>query len=387
MSFKVGSQRSIRNLRMNVLGIPVASGLPQGYRIWSWGYNNYGQLGTDDKTHRSSPVQIISGGTDWVTVAAGYRNSVGIKNDGTLWTWGNNADGQLGDNTIIHRSSPVQTVAGGTNWKQCSAGYSMAAIKTDGTLWTWGRGNSGELGDNTAIKKSSPVQTFSGGTDWSTVTMGSSHAMAIKTNGTLWLWGANNYGQIGDNSSIAKSFPVQTVSGGTNWAKLSKTIGSTVSAAIKTDGTLWLWGRGGTGAMGDNTSIAKSSPVQTIAAGTNWANVATSIHVVATKTDGTLWTWGYSSFGALGDNTIIDKSSPVQTIAGGTNWKDMGVHNFWSVATKTDGTLWMWGRNTYGNLGDTTTTDKSSPIQTIAGGTNWLSPIGAGGNHTIILRT
>jgi len=387
MSFKVGSQRSIRNLRMNVLGIPVASGLPEGFRMWAWGYNNYGQLGTNDKTHRSSPVQIISGGADWVTVAAGYRNSVGIKNDGTLWTWGQNVDGQLGDGTIIHRSSPVQTVSGGTNWKQASAGYSMAAIKTDGTLWLWGRNDDGELGDNTIIKKSSPVQTFSGGTDWSTVTLGSAHAMAIKTNGTLWMWGNNAYGQIGDNSSIKKSQPVQTVSGGTNWAKLAKTIGGTASAAIKTDGTLWLWGRGGTGAMGDNTSISKSSPVQTIAGGTNWANVAISIHTVATKTDGTLWTWGYGAMGALGDNTIIDKSSPVQTAASGTNWKDIANNNFWTSAIKTDGTLWMWGRNTYGNLGDFTTIDRSSPIQTYAGGNNWRSPIGFGGNHTIILRT
>ena len=332
--------------------------------LWTWGTNNWGQLGDGTTINKSSPVQTIAAGTNWKQVAAGEYCSTAIKTDGTLWTWGFNLEGQIGDNTTISKSSPVQTIAGGTNWKQVSVSRHVAAIKTDGTLWTWGSNVYGQLGDGTTIDKSSPVQTIAAGTNWKQVAAGSGITAVIKTDGTLWMWGNNGYGQLGDGTRITKSSPVQTIAGGTNWAQVSIS-GFRFVAAIKTDGTLWTWGSNYYSGLGDGTTIDKSSPVQTIAGGTNWKQVSGSS---AIKTDGTLWVWGFNNYyGNLGDGTTISKSSPVQTIAGGTNWKQVSG----SSAIKTDGTLWTWGYNNDGSLGDGTTIDKSSPVQTIAGGTNW----------------
>ena len=190
-----------------------------------------------------------------------------------MWTWGNNYSGQLGDGTTINKSSPVQTIAGGTNWNQVSAGYDyVTAIKTDGTLWAWGDNSSGPLGDNTTIPKSSPVQTIAGGTNWKQVSAGFNNTASIKTDGTLWMWGLNSSGQLGDNTIVRKSSPVQTIAGGTNWKQVSAGFNS--AAAIKTDGTLWMWGGNSKGQLGDGTRISKSSPVQTIAGGTNWKQVS-----------------------------------------------------------------------------------------------------------------
>jgi alpha-tubulin suppressor-like RCC1 family protein len=358
--------------------------------LWTWGRNGAalfgnGMLGDNTITHRSSPVQTIAGGTNWKQVASLFYFSSAIKTDGTLWNWGSNNSGQLGDNSITHRSSPVQTVSGGTNWKQVACGGTHAAcIKTDGTLWLWGRNANGQLGDNSITHRSSPVQTVAGGTNWKLVACGAYYIAAIKTDGTLWTWGRNTNGQLGINDITHRSSPVQTVSGGTNWKLVAG--GYYHIASIKTDGTLWTWGINNYGQLGDNSITHRSSPVQTVAGGTNWKLVAGGYyHTACIKTDDTLWTWGQNANGALGDNTIVHRSSPVQTVAGGTNWKQVagGITNI--VSIKTDGTLWLWGVNTNGSLGDNTVTNKSSPIQTVAGGTNWKL-VASGGYHTICIR-
>jgi alpha-tubulin suppressor-like RCC1 family protein len=150
--------------------------------LWNWGRNNYGQLGDSTTASKSSPIQTIAGGTNWKQVTCGYMHTAAIKTDGTLWTWGYNYYGRLGDSTISHRSSPIQTIAGGTNWKQVSGGYfHTAAIKTDGTLWNWGDNYYGQLGDSDrATPKSSPVQTIAGGTNWKQVACGYQHTAAIQ---------------------------------------------------------------------------------------------------------------------------------------------------------------------------------------------------------------
>jgi alpha-tubulin suppressor-like RCC1 family protein len=156
--------------------------------LWTWGTNTSGELGTGDTSYYSSPVQTIAGGTNWKQVSCGGFGNISqmgaVKTDGTLWMWGYNFFGQLGTNDRVARSSPVQTVAVGTNWKQvaCSS-YQTAAIKTDGTLWLWGNNDYGQLGTNDTLRRSSPVQTVAGGTDWKQVASGYLNTAAIKTDG------------------------------------------------------------------------------------------------------------------------------------------------------------------------------------------------------------
>lgn len=358
-----------------------------GNQLWSAGSNTYGGIGDNTRTVRSSPVQTITAGTNWVQGTVGDMCAAAVKSDGTLWTWGYNVVGGLGTGNTTHRSSPVQTVAGGNTWRTVAAGaYHMAAIKTDGTLWAWGSGTGGELGDNANVSRSSPVQTVAGGNVWKSVVCGDSSTYAIKTDNTLWVWGINNTGQLGTNNITSYSSPVQTVAGGTNWKQVSAATKSvyqgTSTGAVKTDGTLWMWGLNAWGQLGTNNITYYSSPVQTVAGGTNWKQVSCGYyHTAAVKTDGTLWLWGQEAYGELGNNSNgTPKSSPVQTVAGGTNWKQVSCGNGvqgdgygpgFTAAIKTDGSLWVWGDNTQYQLGTGNNTTRSSPVQTAAGGTNW----------------
>ena len=357
--------------------------------LWTCGWNGYGQLGDNTTTRRSSPVQTIAFGTNWKQASGGRTHAVAIKTDGTLWTWGGAGYGQLGDNTTTRRSSPAQTIAYGTNWKQvASAADHVTAIKTDGTLWLWGKNTFGQLGDNSVTQRASPVQTIALGTNWMQVSSGYcyNHIACIKTDGTLWIWGDNTNGKLGDNTTTKRSSPIQTIAFGTNWKQAS--CGFEYMAAIKTDGTLWCWGYNSNGQLGDNTILRRSSPVQTVAFGTNWKQVSCGYtHTTAIKTDGTLWAWGYNtSFGCLGDNTTINRSSPVQTVAYGTNWKQASSFFRSTAAIKTDGTLWYWGNNGYGQLGNNTVTSRSSPVQTVMYGANWKEVSFGGFGHTAAIQ-
>jgi alpha-tubulin suppressor-like RCC1 family protein len=223
----------------------------------------------------------------------------------------------LGDGTIVDKSSPVQ-IGALSDWSQVSAGSNHSlATKTNGTLWAWGLNGSGQLGDGpNFVNKSSPIQ-IGALSDWSQVSGGGNHSLAIKTNGTLWAWGAATSGQLGDGTTVSKSSPVQ-IGALSDWSQVSG--GGSHSLAIKTNGTLWAWGRGNEGQLGDGTTVSKSSPIQ-IGALSDWSQVRGAGNAsLAIKTDGTLWAWGLGASGQLGDGTIVNKSSPVQ-IGALTNWE------------------------------------------------------------------
>jgi alpha-tubulin suppressor-like RCC1 family protein len=306
-----------------------SAGIKTDGTLWTWGSNVYGQYGnTSEYTSGFSPVTTVAGGTNWKQVSCGYAYSAAIKTDGTLWTWGQNSYqgigyGQLGDGTTIARLSPVTTAGGGTNWSQVSCGaFYTVGIKTDGTLWTWGRNDSCQLGDGTTIHKSSPVTTVAGGTNWSQVSA-QYHTTGIKTDGTLWTWGANYDGRLGDGTTVSKSSPVNVAGGGTNWSQVS--VGFYHTAAIKTDGTLWTWGGNSYRQLGDGTTVQKSSPATVSGGGTNWKQISCgALHTTALKTDGTLWAWGRNGYGLLGTGvSSLYTSSPATVISGNLEWKQI----------------------------------------------------------------
>ena len=354
--------------------------------LWVWGYNGDGQLGDNTVDNGLTPVTTLAGGANWKQVAGGDNHTAAIKTDGTLWTWGSNYFGQLGININGYgsiRCTPVTTFTGGTNWKQVACGgYYTAAVKTDGTLWTWGGNGDGQLGDNTSgTDRCTPVTTFAGGTNWKQVACVDNHTAAVKTDGTLWTWGFNYFGELGVNNTTNRCTPVTTFAGGTNWKQV--TCGSSHTAAVKTDGTLWTWGYNYYGQLGVNNTTNRLTPVTTFAGGANWKQVSGGqSHTAAIKTDGTLWTWGSNIYGELGNNTSgNNRLTPVTTFAGGTNWKQVAGVNLHTAAVKTDGTLWTWGYNGIGALGNNTQDNRSTPVTTFAGGTNWKQ-VSGGTYHT-----
>jgi alpha-tubulin suppressor-like RCC1 family protein len=326
--------------------------------LWACGHNFFGQLGLGDTTDRSSPVQV-GALTNWSRVAGGQYHTAAIKTDGTLWTWGYNASGELGLSDTTNRSSPVQ-VGTLTNWSEVAGGGEYtAAIKTDGTLWSWGSNINGQLGLNDTTNRSSPVQvgTLS---NWSTVAAGQLHAAAIKTDGTLWTWGYNFYGQLGLGNAINCSSPVQ-VGTLSNWSTVAA--GQLHTAAIKTDGTLWCWGLNGQGQLGLSNMTDRSSPVQIGSAPYTWKTLSSGeLHTVGVQTDGSLWSWGANTYGQLGTSNSSDYSKPTR-VGVLTNWNMVACGKQHTLAIKTDGTLWSWGRNNYRQLGFNDLTTRSSPVQ------------------------
>jgi alpha-tubulin suppressor-like RCC1 family protein len=340
--------------------------------LFTCGYGQYGRLGDGTTTGRSSPGTTVSGVTTWKQVSAGLQHvAAGIKTDGTLWTWGGAQSGGMGDGTTTSRSSPGTTAGGGTNWKQVAVGgMNAAAVKTDGTLWTWGVNTSGPLGTGDTTDRSSPGTTAGGGTNWKQVAMASNVLAAIKSDGTLWTCGYNAGKALGVGDTTDRSSFVTTSGGGTTWKQVA--ISSYHGAAVKTDGTLWTWGSNGFGTLGTNNTTSRTSPGTTAGGGTNWKQVSCgTTNTAAVKTDGTLWTCGYGFKGLLGDGTTTTRSSLGSTAGGGTNWKQVNARWYNMAAIKTDGTLWTWGEGGYGTLGGGNTTNRSSPGTTAGGGTNW----------------
>lgn len=301
--------------------------------LWTSGRNDYGQLGDGTSSSRSSPVTTSGGGTTWRQVACGYYHSAAVKTDGTLWCWGRGGEGQVGDNTVSSRSSPVTTSGGGTTWRQVATGFfHTLGIKTEGTLWAWGQNQFGQLGDATVSNRSAPTQVSGSTSLWKQVAAGNSYTAALKTDGTLWACGYNKFGELGDNTSSNRSVPTQVTGAATNWKQVS--CGDVNTTAIKTDGTLWSWGHNAYGDLGDNTTSSRSSPVQITGGGTNWVSSARGgFHASAIKTDGTLWLWGRGTEGQLGDNAATNRSSPVTTIIGGNGWKQVSCGYYFTVAT------------------------------------------------------
>jgi len=338
--------------------------------FFAWGMGGNGELNNNQPAIRqSSPVQIP--GTTWTNLwdsgnRGGGETFGAIKTDGTLWTWGNGAFGATGTNGPDGRgSSPVQVPG---TWNQTygtfSGSYiSAGALKADGTLWMWGNNGAGMLGQNNTTRVSSPVQVP--GTTWSRLAFDGRCVLANKTDGTLWAWGENDYGMSGSNNRTEYSSPIQIP--GTNWATGKISVGDDHVGAIKTDGTLWVWGNGAPGQLGHNNTTQYSSPVQV--PGTTWATVTMGeSSVMASKTDGTLWAWGNNNNGVLGQNNAHPTgtvSSPIQIP--GTTWSTSMNHYTMTgravQAAKTDGTLWTWGYNDKGQLGLSDVAARSSPTQ------------------------
>lgn len=333
----------------------------------SCGRNRFGQLGVGTSTgYQTSFVQvaILSGNSVSVTgrLDTGYIRQA----DGTLWAWGNNSSGEVGiGNTTSPQTLPVQ-IGTSSDWISVAGGnFHALAIKSDGTLWAWGRNTNGQLGIGSTTQQTSPVQV---GTDtsWASVACGGSHTLAIKSDGTLWAWGANTLGQLGLGNTLPVTSP-QQVGSGTDWSVVIG--GDSFSVGIKTDGTLWAWGRNDAGQLGiGTTGSPQTTPVQ-VGTDTNWSNVSSGAnHSLAIKSTGTLWAWGGNSQGEAGiGNTTTPQTSPVQ-VGSDTDWSIIAAGNRFSLAVKTNGVLWAWGINEYGQLGiGNTTTPQTTPVQVITG--------------------
>ena len=385
--------------------ISIASGgyaytmaLKRDGTVWGWGLNDRGQLGDGTTTTRSKPVQVsglygitaitansalkndgtawmwggnsvrqVSGLSNIMTISSTGAHNVALKSDYTVWAWGANNYGQLGDGTTYDQKVPAQ-VNNLTGISAVSAGsYHTVAVKNDGTVLAWGGGNSnyGQLGDGTTLNRTSPtlVSSITGVIAISASDSYEAFTVALKSNGTVWAWGNNRYGQLGDGTTTDRTTPVQVMNLN-SIASLST--GDDHTVAVKSDGTVWAWGRNGSGQLGDGSTTSRITPVQVTGVSGIIAVAAGQSYTLALKNDGTVWAWGYNDYGQLGDGTKTGRTTPVQV----KNISDVvaisaGGGRGSSFVLKNDGTVWGWGYNYDGQLGNGTTTDSLVPVQAI----------------------
>jgi RHS repeat-associated protein len=333
--------------------------------VWAWGRNGSGQLGNGSTTNSSTPV-AVSNLTKVTAIAAGESHSLALKSDGTVWDWG--AGGLLGNGSSASSSVPVQ-VSGLTGVVAIAAGdYHSLALKADGTVWAWGSNQYGALGNGTTTNALTPVQV-SGLTGVTAIAGGSLFSLAVKSDGTAWAWGYNVQGQLGNGSTTNSAVPVQVsnLSGVTAVAAAVGT-GGLHGLALKSDGTVWAWGNNANGQLGNGTYASSNTPVKVSNLTSVTAIAAGVQHSVALKSDGSVWAWGRGGFGALGinDPNGFDHNTPIQvtSLSGVTSITASESHN---SALKADGTLWGWGENQYGQVGDGTTTNALAPVRATSG--------------------
>jgi len=331
--------------------------------VWSWGGNDSGQLGDGTTTPSYVPVRV-SGLVGVTAIAAGGRFGVALRSDGTVWTWGRNTDGQLGDGTNATRYSPVR-VPGLDNVVAVGAGAAFAAARrSDGTLWMWGDNYYGQIGMGDTADRWSPVQVLS---SVAQVAAGGFHVVSRKTDGSVWTWGRNLSGAIGDGTSGASHLTPAAVPGISTAVLVGA--GGYHSLAALSDGSLYAWGENGGANLGDGTTTDRHSPVL-ITGLSDVVDLGAGLdHSLALATDGTVWTWGNNAYGQVGDGTTTNRLTPWQ-VTGLTGMSRVAGGDTHSLALATGGTLWAWGRNHQGQLGDGTLVDRWSPVS-ISDGESW----------------
>jgi alpha-tubulin suppressor-like RCC1 family protein len=315
------------------------------HTLWCSGYNGDGQVGVGDLRSRPDLTQVGTA-TNWTSIGAGRSPMCGTRSDTTLWCWGNNAYGAVGDGTVTAttRSSPSQVTApSATGWAQLSVGYHQGcAIRTDTTLWCWGSDVFGQLGDGALTSRWYPVQVTSpASTGWTLVASGGNHTCALRTQ-ALYCWGSNLWGQIGSGpigNGVNQLTPLQIAGA---WTAVAA--GQLHTCALQSDSSLWCWGHNASGQLGLGNTTDATTPAHVGAL--TWSGLTASAGNTCATHTGDLWCWGDNTYGSVGDNTILNRTSPVQITTPATSGWSLPVlssSGYRVCGIRTDGTLWCWG--------------------------------------------
>ena len=375
------------------ISLPVAAAATNAPgTVYAWGDNLFGGLGDGTTGDSITPVRVggVTGVTGVTAIAAGEYSGYALRGLGTVYAWGANANGELGDGSTTDSSIPVR-VRGLTGVTAIAGGFSTGyAVRSDGTVYAWGDNGYGGLGDGTMIGRSTPVRVR-GLTGVTAVAGGAFSGYAVRSDGTAYAWGDNGYGGLGDGTMIDRSTPVR-VRGLTGVTAVAG--GAFSGYALRSDGTVYAWGMNAYGQLGDGTTTDSSTPVQV-----NYLTGVTAIAAgeysgYALRSDGTVYAWGYNATGELGDGTTTNRTTPVRVnsltgLTGLTGVTALAGGLFNGYALRSDGTVDAWGYNGHGQLGSGLTRNyTSTPVQVNGlNGLKGLTAIAGGGDSGYALQS
>ncbi len=353
--------------------------------VWTWGWNAQGQLGDGTTDSKTTPTIIsfpgISAGTTIVQLSAAVYHSLALDSDGQAWSWGVNTNGQLGNGTTYgNRTTPAKIsfpgISAGTTIKQVTSSYYHSmALDSNGQLWAWGWNGYGQFGNGqTNNPNGTPTKiSLAGLTPGATIAQIATsyeHSIALDSNGEVWTWGSNFNGMLGDGTTTRRLSPVKVVFPGLVTGATFKQIGTGLyhSMALDSSGQLWAWGENGFGNLANGNLVNKYVPAQVVFSGLSAGIKKFSTfgrHTLALDNNGDVWAWGYNSNGQLGDGTTIDKTSTAKIIFTGLTApiKHISAGDTHSLAVDSNGDIWTWGNNSNGQLGDGTTAQKPTPMK------------------------
>src|SRR5450759_42716 len=348
-----------------VTGASHTCALAPSGQAYCWGDNGNGQLGDNTTTDRSTPVAVQQGGVTFSSITAGLTYTCGLTSAGAAWCWGDNGQGRLGDNTTTERHLPVAVQQGGVTFTSITGGADhTCGLTSAGAAYCWGANWYGQLGDNTTTERDVPTAVQQGPVTFSSITAGDAHTCGLTGAGATYCWGINWAGQLGDNTTTERDVPTAVQQGPVTFSSITASYYHT--CGLTSAGAAWCWGGNWYGELGDNTTTSRSAPVAVQQGGVTFTSITAGRNGSCGLTGaGAAWCWGANWNGQLGDNTTTGATTPV-AVSGGLSWSmvassESGNH---TCAVKLSSQLiYCWGYNGYGQIGDQTTTDRSSPIQ------------------------
>jgi alpha-tubulin suppressor-like RCC1 family protein len=321
-------------------------------RAWGWGLNNNGQLGDNSVTSRLTPVSVLGAVKTFCQIAAGSSHTIAIDKNGQAWAWGLNGNGRLGDNSTTSRRTPVSVLGAVKTFCQIAAAAAhTVAIDKNGRAWAWGFNSNGQLGDNSTLSRITPVSVLGTTKTFCQITGGNAHTVAIDKNGQVWSWGLNGFGQLGDNSVTSRITPVSVLGATKTFCQILT--GDFHIVAIDKNGRAWGWGLNSSGQLGNNSTLSRRTPVSVLGATKTFCKISDGLcHTVAIDKNGKVWAWGANSSGQLGDNTITRRLTPVSVLGATKTFCQIAAGFGHTIAIDKNGQAWGWGLNNNGQLGD-----------------------------------
>ena len=334
-------------------------------QMWVWGFNANGQLGDNSLINKCTPVSIQGFKKTFCKVAAGYDHTIGLDNNGQVWCWGINGDGRLGDNSTSQRITPVSIRGAKKTFCQISAGYSHSiALDNNSQVWCWGSNlEGGQLGNNSTVSRCTPVSIHGTKKTFCRISAASYHNLGIDYTGQVWCWGRNDSGQLGDNSILNKCTPISIRGSKKTFCRIS--VGSYVSSAIDYTGQVWCWGKNTHGELGINSTVCKCTPVSIFGAKKTFCQISNGYNGTTIGLDkyGQVWGWGYNNYGQIGDNSGSIRCTPVSIAGTKKTFCQIKTGNYFSMGIDNYGHLWSWGLNGSGELGVNSILSKMTPVR------------------------